>query len=341
MADDEQEDATQNIRVAVRCRPLSKKELGNNEESIFSMDSGNVCLKGPEGQVQKFNFDGIFPPGCAQTEIWDWLGQPLLDKCIEGFNGTVSASRPLITIAVVILCCLCKSLAKWASQTVLAKLLAQAVSFQRDKPFSHRLTSSRLAFHFKVFAYGQTGSGKTWSMQGVPGDDELRGLIPRFTIKLFERIQEEKAKDENKLFLITCSYFEIYNEVISDLLDPSTKKKSSGLDVKEHPVLGVYVKGLQEIVTEEHKKMQKLIDQGMSNRHVAATKMNAESSRSHSVFTIKIHQKDKTDDSKSTFAKVNLVDLAGSERCDAGHASASFLRLPSDEPALMPQFYSI
>jgi hypothetical protein len=138
------EESTQNIRVAVRCRPLSKKELGNNEKSIFSINSGNVELKNPaDGTVQKYNFDGIFPPGCAQVEIWDWLGQPLLDKCIEGFNGT-------------------------------------------------------------VFAYGQTGSGKTWSMQGVPADDELRGLIPRFTINLFKRVEEEKAKDENKMFLITC-----------------------------------------------------------------------------------------------------------------------------------------
>ncbi|GMH66787.1 hypothetical protein TL16_g04507 [Triparma laevis f. inornata] len=256
----------QNIRVAVRCRPLSKKELGNNEKSIFSIDGGNVCLKNPAtGETQKFNFDGIFPDDSKQTEIWDWLGQPLLDKCIEGFNGT-------------------------------------------------------------VFAYGQTGSGKTFSMQGVADHEELRGLIPRFTMRLFERIVEEKAKDENKLFLITCSYFEIYNEVVSDLLDPTSMKQKKGLDVKEHPVLGVYVKGLQEIVVEGHQKMQQLITVGMGNRHVASTKMNEESSRSHSVFTIKIHQKDKTDDSKSTFAKVNLVDLAGSERAKSTGASGATLK---------------
>lgn len=59
-------------------------------------------------------------------------------------------------------------------------------------------------------------------MQGVADHEELRGLIPRFTMRLFERVVEEKAKDENKLFLITCSYFEIYNEVVSDLLGKST-----------------------------------------------------------------------------------------------------------------------
>ena len=115
-------------------------------------------------------------------------------------------------------------------------------------------------------------------MQGVQQDPILKGLIPRFTTALFDRVKLEKEKDANKLFLVTCSYFEIYNEVISDLLDPSAKKKgtAAGLDVKEHPVLGVYVKGLQEIVVEVAQKMDDLIQQGMACRHVAATAMNEE-----------------------------------------------------------------
>jgi hypothetical protein len=76
----------------------------------------------------------------------------------------------------------------------------------------------------------------------------------------------------------------------------------------------VYVKGLQEVVVDSASKMQALIDQGMNNRTTASTQMNAESSRSHSVFTFKLHQKDTEDESKNLFAKVNLVDLAGSER---------------------------
>ncbi|EQC31848.1 hypothetical protein, variant 1 [Saprolegnia diclina VS20] len=54
--------------------------------------------------------------------------------------------------------------------------------------------------------------------------------------------------------------------------------------------------------------------QGQANRTVGYTNMNSESSRSHSIFVIKIHQKDSLDESKNVFAKVNLVDLAGSER---------------------------
>ena len=151
-------------------------------------------------------------------------------------------------------------------------------------------------------------------MQG--GDGELQGIIPRMNTSLFARIASEQAKRNSLEFLIIVSYFEIYNEVIFDLLDVSDRKKKSqnqkgGLEIKEHPALGVYVKGLQEIVVDNAAKLQSVIDQGMRNRTTASTQMNADSSRSHSVFVITIHQKDKIDESKNIFAKINLVDLAG------------------------------
>lgn len=166
-----------------------------------------------------------------------------------------------------------------------------------------------------IFAYGQTGSGKTWSMQGG-STEELRGIIPRMTATVFALIDREKEKHPSMQFLVTASYFELYNEVIFDLLDSSDRRKrpKGGLEIKEHPVLGVYVKNLQEVVIDSAAKMQSMIDQGMGNRTTASTQMNAESSRSHSVFTFKLHQKDLVDETKNLFAKVNLVDLAGSER---------------------------
>jgi kinesin family protein 1/kinesin family protein 3/17 len=183
-------------------------------------------------------------------------------------------------------------------------------------------------FNATIFAYGQTGSGKTWSMQGAEGNE---GIIPRMNTALFERIDREKAARPTAHFLITVSYFEIYNEVIFDLLDPSDRKKkqgkgTGGLEIKEHPVLGVYVKGLQEIVADNPAKLQAIIDQGMSSRTVASTNMNADSSRSHSVFQITLHQKDLEDETKNVFAKVNLVDLAGSERVKSTGATGATLK---------------
>lgn len=168
-------------------------------------------------------------------------------------------------------------------------------------------------------------------MQGGSSDGDLQGIIPRLNTALFDRIAAEKLSRPSVQYLITASYFEIYNEFIFDLLDAADRKKKpaaskGGLEIKEHPVLGVYVKGLQEFVVESAEKLQKIIDQGMQSRTVASTHMNADSSRSHSVFVIMIRQKDIVDETKNVFAKVNLVDLAGSERVKSTGASGATLK---------------
>lgn len=76
----------------------------------------------------------------------------------------------------------------------------------------------------------------------------------------------------------------------------------------------------------------RLIYQGGAVRHVASTQMNDQSSRSHSVFTIKVEQKIVTELSASRQreqlikAKVNLVDLAGSERVSKTNATGQTLK---------------
>lgn len=111
------------------------------------------------------------------------------------------------------------------------------------------------------------------------------------------------------------------HQVLYDLLDPNLKSgtaKKRGdtqLDVKEHPQLGVYVSGLQEIPADTSTKILALIDQGNDIRAVASTAMNATSSRSHSIFIIKMMSTEVIEGQKREMrATINLVDLAGSER---------------------------
>ena len=170
-----------------------------------------------------------------------------------------------------------------------------------------------------IFAYGQTGAGKSFSMTG---SSSMPGIIPQMNAEMFERIAASTADNPNKLFLVTCSFMEIYNEVLYDLLDPTMgargtnkSRKDSNIDVKEDPKLGVYVAGLQEIGVDTKEKIEKLMDQGNSARAVAATQMNATSSRSHSIFIIRLQQKEVVaGQQKDVRATINLVDLAGSER---------------------------
>ena len=72
------------------------------------------------------------------------------------------------------------------------------------------------------------------------------------------------------------------------------------------------------------KQTLELFNSGNSVRHVGSTKMNAESSRSHSVFSILIKSTN-TQTKRSTIGKLSFIDLAGSER--AGKTGATGTRL--------------
>ncbi len=75
-----------------------------------------------------------------------------------------------------------------------------------------------------IFAYGQTSSGKTHTMEGVLGDDDMQGIIPRIVNDIFNHIY---SMEENLEFHIKVSYFEIYMDKIRDLLDgKSTESRS-------------------------------------------------------------------------------------------------------------------
>ncbi|KAI4376005.1 hypothetical protein MLD38_013807 [Melastoma candidum] len=181
-----------------------------------------------------------------------------------------------------------------------------------------------------MFAYGQTGSGKTYTMLGEMEDMELQpgqhqGMTPRIFEFLFARIQaeEESRRDEKLKYNCKCSFLEIYNEQITDLLDPSSTNLSLREDVKQ----GVYVENLSEFEVQSVGDILRLLIQGSLSRKVAATSMNRESSRSHSVFTCVIECRWEKDSSANLrFARLNLVDLAGSERQKTSGAEGDRLK---------------
>ncbi|XP_023747565.1 kinesin-like protein KIN-12D [Lactuca sativa] len=181
-----------------------------------------------------------------------------------------------------------------------------------------------------MFAYGQTGSGKTHTMLGEINNLEVkpsqyRGMTPRIFEFLFSRIiaEEGSRKNERLTYNCKCSFLEIYNEQITDLLDPS----STNLQLREDVKKGVYVENLTELEVHTVGDILRLLSQGSANRRVASTNMNRESSRSHSVFTCVIESRwEKDSTSNLRFARLNLVDLAGSERQKSSGAEGERLK---------------
>ncbi|XP_053960731.1 kinesin-like protein Klp68D [Anastrepha ludens] len=179
------------------------------------------------------------------------------------------------------------------------------------------LVSSVLeGFNGCIFAYGQTGTGKTFTMEGVRGNNELQGIIPR----TFEQIWLHINRTENFQFLVDVSYLEIYMEELRDLLKPNSKH----LEVRERGS-GVYVPNLHAINCKSVDDMLNVMHIGNKNRTVGFTNMNEHSSRSHAIFMIRIEMCD-IETNTIKVGKLNLIDLAGSERQSKTGASAERLK---------------
>lgn len=163
-----------------------------------------------------------------------------------------------------------------------------------------------------VFAYGQTGSGKTFTMGGEYGkqiDADIEGIIPRVANRVFESIDELKG---SYAVSARVSYFELYKEDIRDLLKPDTDVKL--LQVRETPDGQTTVSELSDRIVTNRQDLLEQLKEGNKYRTTGATNMNATSSRSHAVFTIRIEQQSSSDPEDTKCSSLHLIDLAGSER---------------------------
>ncbi|KAF7537095.1 hypothetical protein G7054_g3955 [Neopestalotiopsis clavispora] len=167
-----------------------------------------------------------------------------------------------------------------------------------------------------IFAYGQTGTGKTYTMSGDMNDtfgilSDNAGIIPRVLHSLFKKLEGEGIESSVK-----CSFIELYNEELRDLIarEENTKLKIFD-DTSRKGHATTIVQGMEETHIMTAAQGVKLLQDGSLKRQVAATKCNDLSSRSHTVFTITTYVKKKGEDGEDYISsgKLNLVDLAGSE----------------------------
>lgn len=140
---------------------------------------------------------------------------------------------------------------------------------------------------------------------------DTAGIIPRVFHSVFNKLEVEGTESSVK-----CSFIELYNEELRDLIsiDDSAKLKIFE-DGQKKGHSGTFVQGMEESHIKNAGAGIKLLREGSRKRQVAATKCNDLSSRSHTVFTITVHTKMITEDGEDyvSTGKLNLVDLAGSE----------------------------
>lgn len=172
-------------------------------------------------------------------------------------------------------------------------------------------------YNCTVFAYGQTGTGKTYTMEGEriesPNashlDENEQGLIPRALCHFFEKLEKKVGTE----FSVRCSFIEIYNEDIFDLLSAVNDHNKLRLFDDQAKKGSVIIQNVEEVPIRSRADIYGILKKGTEKRRVAETKMNKASSRSHSVFSVTVHQKESTISGEEVMktGKLYLVDLAG------------------------------
>jgi len=204
-----------------------------------------------------------------------------------------------------------------------------------------------------IFAYGQTGSGKTYTMEGYKyegNNDDPRamikgtknnslGLVPKSISYLFDEL--EKRNDASQ-FRVECSFVQIYNEKIFDLLNPGhldtgTKvsnlnrnqkirmtEELSGLKLRFDTSMNqFYVENVFEVVCRTKEDLLHFFEKGVRSKVMGSHRLNAASSRSHCMLNINVH---KSESNQNVSSRLCLIDLAGSERVSVTGASGKTLK---------------
>ncbi|KAK9164017.1 hypothetical protein Syun_004919 [Stephania yunnanensis] len=256
--------------------------------------------------------------------------------------------RPLITAELLVGCTDCISVVPGEPQVQIG-----SHAFTFDHVYSGTSSSSYRIFedcisplvdaffsgyNATVLAYGQTGSGKTYTMgTNYNAESNNIGIIPKVMESIFSKVEETKGNSE---FLIRVSFIEIFKEEVFDLLEGISSTKSSlphraPIQIRETTNGGISLHGVSEPEVRSQEEMTSFLSRGSICRATGSTNMNAQSSRSHAIFTISMEQKKSSHCSTATpidevgddilCSKFHLVDLAGSER--AKRTGADGLRL--------------
>ena len=258
------------LQVAVRARPLSRKEMSNGARTITKLvDERCVVVLDPDEDANVSTVPGV-PKPLKRKEVAAGVRKKerryVFDAAYDGeaSNEQVYRGTVLPHIAGVL-----------------------------------RGTNAT------VFAYGATGSGKTHTMVGDQRDPGLMVLSLR---DVFRFIASDGGEKDYK---VECSYTEVYNELVYDLLVPN----SPALELREDPERGPMVSGLTHVAVDDENAIFELLRKGNARRKTEETGANAVSSRSHAVLEIWVTRTERNHYCKAyTTGKLALVDLAGAER---------------------------
>lgn len=86
-----QKSSGDSVKVAIRCRPMSDKEMKENRHCVVKIEqlAGQVTVKSPKapGGEKTFTFDIVFGMETKQVDLYNEAARPIIESVLEGYNG--------------------------------------------------------------------------------------------------------------------------------------------------------------------------------------------------------------------------------------------------------------
>ncbi|XP_067827429.1 kinesin-like protein KIF23 isoform X7 [Heptranchias perlo] len=346
------------VGVYCRVRPLNKdaeeccvEVISNTTIQLHPPDGIKVNRNGEFKEMQ-YSFKVVFGAFTTQKELFNVVAQPLVEDLIHGKNGllftygvtgsgkthTMTGSPGdggLLPRCLDMIFC---SIGSFQAKRYVFKpddKNAMDVQCDVDALLERQKRDAQPSVIPKILSSRQRMDPEFADMITVPEHCKADGV------------------DEDSVYSLFVSYIEIYNNYLYDLLeelppDPikpkwnnnSTPVRNAEFIPPQSKILredsnhNMYVAGCTEVEVKSTEEAFEVFWKGQKKRRIANTTLNRESSRSHSVFIIKLAQAPLDADGdnvlqakdQTTVSQLSLVDLAGSERTNRTKAEGSRLR---------------
>uniref|UniRef100_A0A3P8VZ47 Kinesin-like protein n=1 Tax=Cynoglossus semilaevis TaxID=244447 RepID=A0A3P8VZ47_CYNSE len=311
----------QTMRVYLRVRPFSKEELSDHEDQdcvvvensqmvTLNAPKGSATLKNSEKSIHKFSFSKIFGPETTQAQLYEDTVKSQTSDFLDGKNALIFSYG--VTNAG-------KTFTIQGTQKdpgILPRVLDTTFQHIGSDQYGGMDLKPYLRNDVQCLDPDQVRQERSTKAAIFASVKEVFLSCPSPTLS-FSSLSYNQSEFNSSQFALWVAFFEIYNECVYDLLQPSlcTKtKKRAALRVCDDGAGNAYVKDVRWINIQSLADANKLLQFGNKNRSAASTKMNQSSSRSHSIFTMKLLKIE--NGLVERISEFSLCDLAGSERCN-------------------------
>ncbi|KAM6390486.1 LOW QUALITY PROTEIN: kinesin-like protein KIF20B [Pluvialis apricaria] len=321
------------IQVCLRVRPFTPLERENELQGCVSLeDSASITLKPPKaslsrlgektaGQMmQTFTFSHVFGPETTQEEFFEGTMKQPVQDFLDGYNrliftyGVTNAGKTYTFQGTENDAGILPRTMDMLFKSIQGKLYtAMDLKPHRCRDYI-KLTKDQVR---EETAIKNSLLGLTKEVDHQKSTSTKAPVDSKDLEELLDSEQSSTTAKNYVKFSVWVSFFEIYNESFYDLLIPvlnDKKRKTLRLaqDIKGCP----YVKDLQWVQISDSKEAFRLLKLGLKHQSIASTKLNTCSSRSHSIFTVKILKIEDSGAPRVTRVnELSMCDLAGSERC--------------------------